>query len=127
MPHSLTENETIFLQALREILPYLKQQDDARLTKRIGIEKLADCADDLAGYIAVGISGSLSKNEQIALSCQLLRCLSRFIVTDMQLTLTLGTMIQTMGTLPHAVNQSFPGYMESKLLRYTISPMSKVT
>jgi hypothetical protein len=122
MAHSITENEVIFLQALREILPFLKQQDDARLTKRIGIDKLQDAADDLAGYIAAGITDDLNKNEKLALSCQLLRCVERNIQSA-KVPVTLRTMIDFMETLHHSVEQSFPGYANSKLLKYAITPV----
>jgi hypothetical protein len=122
MAHSISENEVIFLQALREILPFLKQQDDARLVKRIGIDKLQDAADDLAGYISVGVAGNLNKNERLALSCQLLKCVERNI-QSMRVPVTLRTMIDSMETLSHSVEQSFPGYQQSRLLKYAITPV----
>jgi hypothetical protein len=114
-------NAVIFLQALRSVLPFLKQQDDARLTKRIGIEKTKNAADDLAGYIVAGTSEQLNQNEKLALSCQLLKCLV-VNIEEREIPITLNTVINNMEMLNHAVNTSFPGYADSHLLRYIITP-----
>jgi hypothetical protein len=117
----LNENEVIFLLALREVLPYLRQQDDSRLKKRIGLERTQDAADDLAGYIVAGIKEELNRNEKLALSCQLLKCLVRNIEAS-DIPVTLKTVVDSMGLLSYATEKSFPGYASARLLRYVIIP-----
>lgn len=119
------ENVPIFLEAVRQQLPFLKQQDDERLSKRIGSEKVLNAADDLAGYILSGVSSKmLNKQQRLALSCQLLKCLVRYL-NDGKIPLTLNTFIDRMGLLQYAVEQSFPGYADSGLLLYMIMPQRR--
>ena len=116
------QNIAIFLETLRFILPSLRNQDDAHLTRRIGKEKLEDAAADVAGFIEAGSGSTLTKNERLALSGQVLNCLVRYI-KSMDNPVTLNTMITHIQLLEHATDQAFPGYSMSKLLRYTILPV----
>lgn len=117
------QNIEIFLATLRLILPTLNGQPDAQLARRIGKEKLEDAAADLAGFIESSSDTALQKNERIALSERVLQCLAHYIKTDMNLPITLNTMITSMQLIQHATEQAFPGYSESKLLRYVIVPL----
>lgn len=117
------QNVPIFLEVLRQILPSLSNQNDERLTKRIGKDKLQECADDVAGYIESGTSGSLTKNERLALTNQVLKCLVNHIKNEMKIPVTLNTIISSTQLIEHATDCAYPGYASSKLLRYTISPL----
>ena len=116
------QNIEIFLEVLRQILPSLKNQPDGQLSRRIGKEKLEDAAADVAGFIETGSNTALSKNERLALSSRVLNCLAEHI-KSMDTPVTLNTMITHIQLIQHATEQSFPGYSESKLLKYTIAPL----
>jgi hypothetical protein len=111
---------SVFLQALREVLPQLKNQDDARLIKRIGKDKYQIIEDDLNGFLDNGVTGSLTKNEKAALAVKSLKCLADYIKENMSMPITFNTMIDSQALLPHAVDNSFPGYAEAKLLKHAI-------
>ena len=119
------QNIEIFLTVLRQILPSLHNQPDSQLTRRIGKEKLEDAAADVAGYIEHSTSSSLSKNERLALTSQILGCLTRYIKTELNQPVTLNTIINCMQLIEHATDQSFPGYASSRLLRYLIVPLQQ--
>lgn len=114
----------MFLLALREILPWLRSRTDSSIEKKIGKEKLIDLHEDLAGLIESGVTGTLTRNERLALSIQMLNCLKRHIIS-MEMPVTIATVSSSFTLLHHAVDQAFPGYTDSKLLRYTISPVRK--
>ena len=118
----LTSSQLIFLSALRQILPTIRQQSDKRLTERIGYQKLLDISDDFFGYIDASIDGDLTQVERFALACQVLRCLSNYITTILQIPATINTIPNQMGLIEWAVEQSFPGYSKARLLKYTIKP-----
>lgn len=117
------EITSIFLSGLRETVPSLHSLSDERLIKRIGREKVLEAAEDVSGFITSGVAGSLSKNESLALTVQVLKCLSRYITGTMQIPVTVNTIFTSMNLLHYAVNQAFPGYAESKLLLYTVTPV----
>ncbi len=118
----LGPHQKITLDAIRQVLPTLCLQNDEMLTNRIGREKLDEIAADIFGFIQVGVAGDLTQDEQMALACQLLRCLTKYIKLDMRLPVTLKTLVDGISLLPHSVDQSFPGYFENRLLKYTILP-----
>lgn len=117
------QNIEIFLAVLREVLPTLKNQSDAQLVRRIGKEKIEDAAADMAGFIESGCTGTLTKNERLALSGQVIRCLTKYIQTVMQLPVSLNTIINSAQLMQHATDQAFPGYASSRLLRSIIQPL----
>ena len=119
-------NIEIFLETLRSLLPSLRQQNNERLTRRIGKEKLEDAADDLAGFIEAGTDRELTKNERLALSSRVMECLAAHIAKELALPVTLNTVVQSMQLIQHACDQSFPGYSGAGLLRYTIMPVRSV-
>ena len=110
----------LFLEVLRFILPSLKLHTDAQLSKRIGKEKTEEAALDLAGFIESGSNRPLLRNERKALSEKVMMCLANYVKNQINLPISLNTIINHMGILAHAVDASFPGYAESKLLRYTV-------
>jgi hypothetical protein len=120
------ERKQLFLQGLRQVLPSLKLLSDASLEKRIGKEKLQFASEDIASYLASGGCEKMMRNEQLALVCQVLNCLTRYITTELQIPATLNTVINNMSLLSYAVEQSFPGYATSGLLKYTILPPRSV-
>lgn len=122
------ENKTncveIFLLGLRGLLPYASNFTDKQLEKRIGKEKLLEVSEDVEGYIMSGVNQApLTRNEKIALTSQTLNCLSRYIL-KMNVPVTIKTVIENIHLLGHAVEQGFPGYSASGLLKYTIVPAS---
>jgi hypothetical protein len=121
-PVDLTPSQLVFIAALREILPTLRHQSDKRIAERIGYQKLQDATDDLIGFIDSSVDGTLTQNEYFALACQVLRCLSSYLTTAMQMPATINTIPNQMGLLEWAVNTSYPGYAQSHLLKYIIRP-----
>lgn len=118
----LTSQQLIFLSALRQILPALRQQSDKRLAERIGYAKLQEICDDFFGFIDSSVDSALSHNEYFALSCQVLKCLSNYITTVMQIPATINTIPNHMALLEWSVDQSYPNYAKAKLLRFVINP-----
>ena len=118
-------NIEIFLTVLRQILPSLHNQPDAQLVRRIGKEKLEDASADVAGFIEHGTTSNLTKNERLALTRQVLDCLTQHMKNEMNMPITLNTIISSMQLIEHATAQSFPGYAEAKLLRYLIVPLQR--
>ena len=116
------QNVQIFLETLRQFLPSLTNQPDDQLTRRIGKEKLQDCAADVAGFIEHGAPGNLTRNERRALTTQVFECLITYIKSTTQ-PVTLNTLITNIGLVDYAVDNAFPGYSESKLLRYLVVPL----
>ena len=116
----------VFLQALRDVLPQLREQSDERLTKRIGKEKLEEAALDLEGFMNAGVNNPLTQNERLALASKLLRLLSQYI-QEIGNPVTINTVITHMSLIAHATNNAFPGYAESKLLRYAVTPFKQET
>jgi len=117
------EEKEIFLAALRVILPQLKSQSDAMLIKKIGKDKLEEIALDVCGYCVAGCVEKLTRNEMLALVCQVLKCLTRYMAKTLQIPVTINTIIKEIQLLEFAVNESFPGYAESGVLRYAIAPV----
>jgi hypothetical protein len=117
---TITEQEVIFLSVLREVLPTLRNLDDGRLIKKIGNERFHDGCDEIYSYLEIGIDSPLKKLEQSALINKILRLLSSYVVEQMHLALTLKTLFDCFSLFPTAVEQSFPGYHSSRLLRYLI-------
>lgn len=113
----------IFLQSIRDALPNLRLHSDKQLTVRIGKEKVADVALELRAFLQSG-AGDLRKNEQLALSNQALKCLSKYITTTLKIPVTLKTLLDSFSLLNVAVDQAFPGYADSKLLKFAILPVS---
>jgi len=80
-----------------------------------------DCSLEFFGFIVSGAGEGLRKNELLALANQSLKCLTKYI-QSMGTPVTLKTIIDHIGLLSEAVNRCYPGYAESKLLKYTILP-----
>ena len=118
----LTSSQRIFIAALRQILPTLRQQPDNRIAERIGYQKLQDVCDDLFGFIDSSVEGTLTQNEYFALACQVLKCLSNYLTTVMQIPSTINTIPAQMGLLEWAVDQAYPGYASARMLKWTIKP-----
>lgn len=116
------KREILFMQALREVLITLRLHSDEQLRRKIGPERLTDITLEFFAFMEAG-SEELRQDEKLALSIQLLRCLSKYIVNVMKLPVTLKTMADCMGLIETAVDNAFPGYWGSKLLKYTILPV----
>ena len=119
------QNVEIFILALRNLLPTLHGQDNARIIRRVGKQVIEDCAADLIGFIESGSDSTLSKNERLALADQVMRCLAQYIKEEAKLPLTVNTCITNIGLLDYAVGNSFPGYSEARLLKYIILPLKR--
>lgn len=102
----------------------MKSRSDPAIEKKIGKEKLKDLAEDLAGLIESGVTGTLTRNERLALSIQMLNCLKKHIIS-MEMPVTIATVSSSFTLLHHAVDQAFPGYIDARLIRYIISPKGK--
>ena len=114
---AMDENTSIFLSAIRQVLPQFKLYDDMRLEKKIGKERLEDAVLSSMSLI----DGEYTKQQKEALFCQFLKCLEKHI----QIPFTLKTMIDNMSLLQCAIDECFPGYIQARFLRYTILPLSK--
>jgi hypothetical protein len=114
----LTSHELIFLQSIREFFPALRLHSDNVLTSKIGRDKLAEAALEFHALMEFG-AGKLKKNEQLALANQLWKALSSYM-KELRIPITLNTVLNNLGSLEHAVEQCYPGYISSKLLKYTI-------
>ena len=123
----MTHQEEVFLTSIREIFPALSLQNDAMLVKKIGKEKFQSLALEIAGFVNSGIgTKQISQAEEIALYCQVFRCLSRYISGTMQIPVTLGTLTTHFSLMPYSVDLAFPGYVESGLLLYCIGQPKRV-
>lgn len=111
--------ESLFLQALRDVLPSLKLYSDAQLTKKITPAKLTDASLEFFGFIEAGAGQGLKKNELLALANQSFRCLKKYIEAQ-GTPFTLKTVLDFLPLVATAVDLSFPGYADSQLLKYTI-------
>ena len=112
----------IFLEGLRNLIPMLRIQSDDRLEKRIGKERLQDAGADVEGFILSSTKQQLNKNQQLALTCQLLNCLGRYVKENLNLPVTIKTVVDSIILLPEAVDRAFPGYSDSKMLMFVIQP-----
>lgn len=117
-PKELNSHELIFLQSIRSFFSSLRLHSDAVLTSKIGRDKLAESALEFYALMEYG-AGELRKNEQLALANQLLKALASYM-KDLKIPITLNTVLINLGSLEHAVEQSYPGYIRSRLLKYTI-------
>ena len=111
----------ILLEALRDVIPMLRTQSDARIIKRIGKEKAQDAADDIDGYISYGVKREINRNQQLAITCQLLRCLSNYL-EELQVPISLNKIVENIHNVPTATDKSFPGYAKSGILIAIIQP-----
>lgn len=111
----------LFLQAIRDQFSTLKLHSDAMLIKKITEERVKDCSLQLFAYLTCS-AGALNKNEYLALSDQVLRCLSKYVKNTMGLPVTLKTLMNAMSLMETAVDEAFPGYAASCLLRRVIYP-----
>lgn len=117
----MTHQEELFLICIREIFPALTMQTDAMLVKKIGKEKFQSLALEVAGFVKSGIGNKqISQAEEVALYCQVLRCLSRYISGTMQIPVTLNTLTTHFSLMPYATDLAFPGYVDAGLLLYCI-------
>lgn len=119
------QRESLLLQALRDVLPSQRLYSDDMLRRKIGGEKVADLSLELAAFMEAG-AGQLDRNQQVALACQLLRCLSKYVSTEMKLSVTLKTLVDCFGLLEAAVDLCFPGYFVNGLLKHTVVPLRPV-
>lgn len=111
--------ESLFLQELRDVLPNLRLLSDAMLTKRITQAKLTEISLEYQSLILAGGGGTLTKNELLSLIYLLLKCLVKYL-QEKEIVVTLKTLVDHTGYLTAAVDVCFPGYIESKLLGYTV-------
>lgn len=119
---SSVDYKPLFLQTLRDTIPTLRLYTDDQLTKKIGKEKTEDYSKELFSYIEVGAGDNLKKVEQLALAFQVMKCLSKYI-TNLNLPVTLKTVLDNIGMIEYAVNQCYPGYFSCRLLKHTILPV----
>lgn len=117
------KRESIFLQALKSILPTLRLYTEDQLRKKIGQERLTDASLEFFSYLESGTNETLTQVEKLALSIQLLKALSKYINTVMKFPVTLKTTLDCVSLIEPAVENCFPGYHASKLLKYTILPV----
>lgn len=118
-----TNNQILFLAALRDVLPMLRGQSDSMLESRIGVKRLAIAEADITGFMEAGVSRKLSKNERLALLAQLLKSLTAFMKEELGLAVTIKTLIDSSSLIGEAFERQFPYYLECKMLLYTILPM----
>lgn len=111
----------MFLRALRAVLPFTRRYSDTALATKIGIGKLEDAIFFSFDYLESGIVGELSDTETYALLVQMFKCLDRYLKV-IQVPVTLNTFVSHLNLLGHAVDQSFPYYAQSGLLRFVINP-----
>lgn len=123
----VNKDEERFLVGLRNCIPMISRQSDEQLRRRIGKEKLSDLASDVMGLIYSSVDQPLNKNEEEALVCQVMSCLSTYIRTNLKLPITLNTLVSNIPLIQEAVDTAFPSYIESKLLKYTITPRNFVS
>lgn len=112
------QEERIFLAVLRRVIPTTSRLDDGRLIKKIGEAKFKDACDELYGYIETGINSPLTKLEKDALVSKVIECLRLYMIQNLKITCTLKTLIDCFTLIPVSTDQSFPGYHDSKLLRW---------
>lgn len=118
--NTAAENQQLFLLALREILPSLRQASDKILASRMGKEKLANAASELLSYVESGVASPLTKNEKFGLMVQVMKCLANYISRVMGVPVTINTVTNNFHLLSFAVDRAFPSYHETKLLKYVI-------
>jgi len=123
----MTRDSELFLEALRSNLPMYRGQSDAALERKIGAKRLEDASTDFACFIRASVKTELSKNEQLALTTQLLRCLQDFLKSHRDeegkiVPLTLLTLISRVSLLPAATDKAFPGYADAQMLMFLIQP-----
>jgi hypothetical protein len=116
--------QEIFLQSLRDVIPSLRLHSDKQLITKIGKEKVEDLSLELYSYMQAG-AGNMTKNQQLALANKLLICLRQYITTAIKIPFTLKTLLEHLSHLDYAVDNAFPGYASSGLLRYTILPLNQ--
>lgn len=109
----------IFLQILKEVLPTARSLTEERIKKRVTNEKFNSAVEDLFGYIFSGIEGNLTRNEQLALVHRVLKCLIDYL-KEMNVPITVNTVMENFGLINQAVDKQFPQYWESRLLKYLI-------
>lgn len=115
------EEQALFLDALKDLLPSLRRQTYEMIEKRAGKEAFEIVYQDLIGYIYNGAGDKLTRIEMYALLSQVLRSLGRYI-EGMGIPVTLNTVMTHAHLLPYAVEQDFPGYADAKILKYIIQP-----
>lgn len=121
------EYKLLFLQSIRDIIPTAKLYSDNRLTEKIekmGKDKTMDSSLEFFSYLEAGAGSDLTKNEKLALANQLLKCLKKYI-NSIGVPFTVKVLVDHLSMIDHAVGLCYPGYYESKLLKYIIRPTNK--
>lgn len=103
------------------MLPFIRRFSDPALEVKIGKGKLEDAIFFSFDYLEAGVRGELSDTETYVLLVQMFKCLDRYLKL-IEIPVTLNTFISHLNLLGHAVDQSFPYYAQSGLLRFVINP-----
>jgi len=117
-----TQMEDLLVLALKEKLPEVSKLTSKQVVSKVGKEKFQDGAELVFSYLEDSCGSTLSNNETSALLSKVLRCLTSYMQTALNMPVTIRTLFDNFHLLPHAVNQSFPGYAEAGLLRAVITP-----
>jgi hypothetical protein len=118
---SITDVEAMLLITLRELLPSLHSYTNLQIQKKIRKEKWEEAICQIVDYIEFYCGTGLSRNEYISLLNHVLTCLITYL-RKIQEPIGLVSIVTNIHLLPHSVEQSFPGYASSGLLRGIIYP-----
>jgi hypothetical protein len=123
----LVESGTmVFLHELRALIPSLRALSDAAVQKKLGPEKLAEAIEFVEDYLALGAPKVTQRNEYMALTGTVLGCLVDWM-KEREIPVTAKTILDSIYTLPQAVEICFPSYAKAGLLHAIVSPQKLST
>ena len=109
----------LFLHSLREAVPTLKLYSDERLLTKIGDDKADDLSLQFFSVIVSGGGDTLDSRDKQELAYQCWMCLQSYL-EGMNQPVSLNQLMNSIPLLYAAVDRCYPGYIDSKLLRYII-------
>jgi len=121
-PNSSLQDEVLFTVLKEQLCDLSRAFTLKQLVSKVGKDRFEEARYSVFDYLESACGDNLSKNEQLALLGQLVKCLTRYIGGAMALPVTTKTVFDCVHLLPHAVNLAFPGYAEAGLLRAVITP-----
>lgn len=133
---SLTNEENLFwsvmVEAMRDLrldLPGPAKEVIGTTRGKLSRKELSACAIGLSDFVAYACRVKLERTHHRAICVTAMRCLIKWMLRRRYkedtnefyyIRITPQSICREIGELPRAVNQAFPGYVDSKMLHVTV-------
>jgi hypothetical protein len=120
---ALTPEDYDFWEMVSAVLPQ-KSMPLRKFLERFGIRRWDEAMEDFAVSMAHAIpEEGVRKVVRVAVRQLALRCLAEYLKSR-QIPLSPRTMLGSLDSLHHAINQSYPGYIDAKILHLAVTVLS---